>query len=80
MCIVYIAYMGTVVLIVKISVIGFAHCVDREYVLYFLHVVFTCIVYISHISKYDQLSSRCGPDNMGRNHLFVNCTFLCHFF
>ena len=33
--------------------------------LYFLHIVFTRIVYISHISKHDQLSSRSGPDNMG---------------
>ena len=53
-------YMGTVVLIVNVSFIRFAHCVD----LYLLHVVFTCIVYISHISKHDQLSSRSGPDNM----------------
>ena len=42
-----------IVLIVKISCI------------LFLHVVFTRIVYISHISKHDQLSSLSGPDNMG---------------
>ena len=68
MCIVYIAFMATVVLIVKISFIRFAHCVDSEdklYALYFMHVVFTRIVYISHISKHNQLSSRSGPDNMG---------------
>ena len=31
----------------------------------FLHVVFTRIVYISHISKHAQLLSRSGLDNMG---------------
>ena len=34
MCIVYIAYMATVVLIVKISFIRFGHCVDSEDKLY----------------------------------------------
>ena len=28
-------------------------------------IVFTRIVYISHISKHDQFSSRRGPDNLG---------------
>ena len=66
MCIVHIPYMDTVVLIVKISVILFARCVDSKDKLYiFLHVVFTRIVYISHISTHDQLSSRSEPDNMG---------------
>ena len=66
MCIVYIAYMGTVVLILKISFMLFARCVDTKDKLYtFLHVVFRHIVYISHISKNDQLSSRSGPYNMG---------------
>ena len=44
--------------------------------------MFTRSVYISHISKHDQLSDRSGPDNMGpkgHNLLFVNFTFICHF-
>ena len=60
MCIVYIAYMDTVVLIVKISFIRFEDKLST-----FLHVVFTRIVYISHISKHAQLLSRSGLDNMG---------------
>ena len=39
--------------------------VDRkDKLFYFLHVLFTCNVYISHISKHDQLSRRSGLDNM----------------
>ena len=83
-CIVYIAYMDTVVLIVKKRVIRFAHCIDSKDKLYtFLHVVFTRMVYIPHISKHNQLSSRNGSDNMGlkkkHNILFVSFTLLCHF-
>ena len=35
--------------------------------------MFTRIVYISHISEYDRLSSRSGPDNMGlkRTYSFI---------
>ena len=62
MCIVYIAYMGTVVLIVKISFIRFE---DKLYTFctLCLRVLFTFHIYI--VSKHDQLSSRSGPDNMG---------------
>ena len=77
--------MGTAVLILKISFIRFERCVDSENKLYtFLHVVFTRIVYISHISKHDQLSSQVASGQItwarkGHNLLFVNFTFLCHF-
>ena len=55
MCIVYIAYMATVVLIVKISFIRFAHCVDSEDKLYTFctlcfRVLFTFHIYLNTIS------------------------------
>ena len=55
MCIVYIPYMATVVLIVKISFIRFAHCVDSEDKLYTfctlcLRVLFTFHIYLNTIS------------------------------
>ena len=63
---IYIAYMATVVLIVKISFIRFAHCVDSEDKFFtFCTLCLRVFFYISHISKHDQLSSRSGPDNMG---------------
>ena len=62
MRIVYIAHMGTVVLIVKISFIRFE---ENQIIFILLARCFTHIVYISHISKYDQLSSRSGPDDIG---------------
>ena len=66
MCIVYIAYMDTVMLIVKISFIRFARRVDSKDKLYtFCTLCLPRNVYISHIAKHDQLSSRSGPDNMG---------------
>ena len=59
MSIVYIAYMVTVVLIVKISVIRFAHCVDSEDKLYTfctLCLHFTCIYMISYQVAADQIT------------------------
>ena len=55
MCIVYIAYTATVVLMVKISFIRFAHCVDIEDKLYTfctlcLRVLFTFHIYLNTIS------------------------------
>ena len=55
MCIVYIVYMGTVGLIVKISFIRFADCVDSEDKLYTfctlcLRVLFTFHIYLNTIS------------------------------
>ena len=55
MCIVYIASMGTVVLIVKISFICFAHCVDSDGKLYTfcmlcLRVLFSFHIYPNTIS------------------------------
>ena len=55
MCIVYIAYTATVVLIVKISFIRFSHCVDSEDKLYTLctlclRVLFTFHIYLNTIS------------------------------
>ena len=55
MCIVYIAYMATVVLIVKISFIRFAHGVDSEDKLYTfcalcLRVLFTFHIYLNTTS------------------------------
>ena len=83
MCIVYIAYMGTVVLIVKISFMRFAHCVDSEDKLYTfctlcLRVLFTFHIYLNTISC--QVAA--GQITWARkehNLLFVNFTFLCHF-
>ena len=55
MSIVYIAYMATVVLIVKISFIRFGHCVDSENKLYTfctlcLRVLFTFHIYLNMTS------------------------------
>ena len=55
MCIVYIAYMDTVVLIVKIRFICFARCVDSKVKLYTfctlcLRVLFTFYIYLNTIS------------------------------
>ena len=46
--------------------------------------MFTRIVYISHISKHDQLSSRSGPDNMGPKRAYsvfiTDAVFICKFY
>ena len=84
MCIVYIAYMATVVLIVKISFIRFAHCVDSEDKLYTfftlcLRVLFTFHVYLNTIS-YQVAADQIIWSRKGHNLLLVNFTFLCLFF
>ena len=48
-CIVYIAYMATVVLIVKISFIRFAHCVDSEDKLYTFCTLRLRVLFTFHI-------------------------------
>ena len=55
MCFVYIAYMGTVVLIVKVSFILFARCVDSKDKLYTfctlcVRVMFTFNIYLNTLS------------------------------
>ena len=47
-----------------------------------MHVVFTRIVYISHISKHDQLLSRSGLDNMNpkRAQSFIRKFYIFMFF
>ena len=84
MCIVYIAYMATVVLIVKISFIRFAHCVDSENKLYTfctlcLRVLFTFHIYLNTIS-YQVAADQITWARKGHNLLLVNFTFLCLFF
>ena len=84
MCILYIAYMATVVLIVKISFIRFAHCVDSEDKLYTfctlcLRVLFTFHIYLNTIRNQvaaDQITWA----RKGHNLLLVNFTFLCYLF
>ena len=83
MCIVYIAYMATVVLIVKISFIRFAHCVDSEDKLYTfcmlcLRVLFTFHIYLNTIS-YQVAADQITWARKGHNLLLVNFTFLCYF-
>ena len=86
MCIVYIAYMATVVLIVKISFIRFAHCVDSEDKLYTfcmlctlcLRVLFTFHIYLNTIS-YQVAADQITWARIGHNLLLVNFTFLCYF-
>ena len=83
MCIAYIAYMGTVVLIVKISLKRFAHCVDSEDKLYTfctlcLRVLFTFHIYLNTIS-YQVAADQITWARKGHNLLFVNFTFLCYF-
>ena len=84
MCIVYIAYMATVVLIVKISFIRFAHCVDSEDKLYTfcmlcLRVLFTFHIYLNTIS-YQVAADQITWARKGHNLLLVNFTFLCYLF
>ena len=79
MCIVYIAYMATVVLTVKISFIRFAHCVDSEDNLYTfctlcLHVLFTFHTYLNTIS-YQVAADQITWARKGHNLLLVNFTF-----
>ena len=83
MCIVYIAYMATVVLIVKISFIRFAHCVDSEYKLYTFctlcfRVLFTFHIYLNTIS-YQVAADQIKWARKGLNLLLVNFTYLCYF-
>ena len=83
MCIVYIAYMATVVLIVKISFIRFAHCVDSEDKLYTfctlcLRVLFTFHIYLNTIS-YQVAVDQITWARKRHNLLLVNFTFLCYF-
>ena len=75
MCIVYIAYMGTVVLIVKIRFIQFAHCVDSENKLY---IFCTFHIYLNTIS-YQVAAGQITWAREGHNLLFVNFTFLRYF-
>ena len=80
---VYIAYMTTVVLIVKISFIRFAHCVDSEDKLYTfctlcLRVLFTFHIYLITIG-YQVAADQITWARKGHNLLFVNFTFLCYF-
>ena len=50
MCIVYIAYMATVVLIVKISFIRFAHCVDsKDKLIPFARCVYAYCLHFTYI-------------------------------
>ena len=49
MSIIYIAYISTVVLIVKISFIRFAHCVDSEDKLYTSCTLCLCVLFAFHI-------------------------------
>ena len=84
MCIVYIAYMGTVVLIVKISFIRFAHCVDSEDKLYTfctlcLRVLFTFHIYLNTIS-YQVAADQITWARKGHTLLLLNFTFLCYLF
>ena len=84
MCIVYIAYMGTVVLIVKIHFILFSHCVDSEDKVYTfctlcLRVLFTFHIYLNTII-YHVAGDQITWVLKGHNLLFVNFTFLCYFF
>ena len=52
MCIVYIAFMGTVVLIVKISFIRFARCVESEDKLYAICTLCLRVLFAFHIHVY----------------------------
>ena len=75
MCIVYNAYMGTVVLTVKISFIRFAHCVDTEDKLYtFCTLLFTFHIYLNTIS-YQVAAGQITWARKGHILLFVNFTF-----
>ena len=83
MCIVYIVYMGTVVLTVKISFIHFAHCVDSEEKLYTfcmlcLSVLFTFHIHLNMIS-YQTTAGQITWARKGHNLLFINFIFLCYF-
>ena len=76
-------YMGTVVLIVKISFKHFSHCVDSEDKLYTfctlcLRVLFTFHIYLNTIS-YQVAAGQITWARKGHNLLFVNFTLLCQF-
>ena len=83
MCIVYIAYMATVMLIVKISFIRFAHCVDSEDKLYTFCTLCFCVLFTFHIYlntiSYQVPADRISWARKGHNLLLVNFTFLCYF-
>ena len=76
--------MNTVVLIVKISFIRFARCVDSEDKLYTfctlcLRVLFTFhILYLNMIS-YQVAAGQITWAQKGHNLLLINFTFLCYF-
>ena len=76
MYIVYIAYMGTVVLIVKISFIRFE---DKLYTFcsLSLRVLFTFHIYLN--ISYQIAAGQITWAQKGHNLLFVNFTFLCLF-
>ena len=78
MCIVYIVYMGTVVLIVKISFIRFE---DKLYTFctLCLRVLFTFHIYLNTIN-YQVAAGQITWARKGHNLLFVNFTFLFFFF
>ena len=78
MCIVYTGYMGTVVLIVKISFIRFE---DKLYTFctLCLRVLFTFHIYLNTIS-YQVAAGQITWARKEHNLLFINFTFLCHFF
>ena len=76
--------MAIVVLIVKISCVRFAHCVDIEdklltFCTLCLRVLFTFHIYLNTIS-YQVAAGQITWSGKGHNLLFVNFTFLCHFF
>ena len=79
LCIEYIAYTGTVVLIVKISFILFAHCVDSKDKLYTfctlcLRVLFTFHIYPNTIS-YQVTAGQLTLARKGHNLFFNLCKF-----
>ena len=86
MCIVYIAYMGTVVMIhvVKISFVRFAHCADSEDKLYTFCTLCLCVLFTFHIYlntiSYQVAAGQITWGWKVHNLVFVNFTFLCHFF
>ena len=75
--------MGTVVLIVNISFIRFAHCVDIEdklntFCALCLRVLFTFHIFPNTVI-YQVAAGHITWARKGHNLLFVNFTFLCYF-
>ena len=85
MCIVYIAHMDTVVLIVKISFIRFARCVDSKdkhfsFCTPCLRVFFfTFHIYLNIISNKSQRARQYGPEK-GIICFLTYATFICKFY